>query len=306
LLALLLVGGLLYQSRYILPLQDYYGASEQLAVLQNQLQSDAIIVISDPPQSLFADRFGPLLRFVYGHDVATIRQDGEAARTFVEEMITYAEQQGKPVQLLGIQPVWPVITEELMAEPVAFIPVRLPFLENSYTGFPTAVQTVYYGLELYNLAPQTAVSPTPTLPALPLTIDVGHLDIIHIKEGVYGKEALPGPPTMRWTAERAVFTLPMVAETAVTIDVRAMIYRPDGVPEADVVVELDGVEIGRFVPDQAWQTYTFSGQAQPVNGRSRLILHTTPFNPAALQISGDQRNLGFLLDSITITPTGRP
>jgi 4-amino-4-deoxy-L-arabinose transferase-like glycosyltransferase len=300
LLALLLVGGLLYQSRYVLPLRDYYGTSEQLTALQTHLRPEAIIVISEPPQTLFVDRFGTLLRFVYGHDVATIRQDGEAARTFIEEMVAYAEQQGKPLQLLGVRPVWPVMVEELAAQPVAFVPVRLPLLENTYTGFPAVVQTVYYGLELYDLEPQTAVSPLSSL--LPLTIDVGNLDIVYIEEGVYAKEPLPGPITMRWTTERAVFTLPIAEETAVTLHLQAMIYRPAGVPEADVVVELDDVKIGRFVPDQVWQTYTFSAQAQPVNGRSRLVLHTTPFNPAALQISGDNRNLGFLLDSITIAP----
>jgi hypothetical protein len=81
-----------------------------------------------------------------------------------------------------------------------------------------------------------------------------------------------------------------------------MIYRPAGVPPAEVVVTLDGKEIGRFTPDEIWQTFVFRGQAQSPNGMSQLRFKTSTFNPARLNISGDQRDLGFLIDWINIKP----
>jgi hypothetical protein len=303
LLALLLIGGLLFQSRYVLPLREYRGALEQLAELQTHLQPGAIIVISEPSEGLFADALGPPLRFLYGHDIATIRQDGPETDAFLDDLVGYAAQQDRPLQLLGVEPVYPALRERFEAEPVAFLSLRLAFLENSYTHFPTTTQTFYYGVELYDLTPQTAVTEPPPLP---LTIDVGTLDIVYIEEGLYYKEPLPGPITMRWTAETAVFSLPIAEETAVTLEIRAMIYRPEIVPAAEVLVQLDGQEIGRFVPTQTWQTFTFSGTVRPVNSRSQLIFHTTPFNPASLALSGDNRDLGFLLDAIDISPSPLP
>jgi 4-amino-4-deoxy-L-arabinose transferase-like glycosyltransferase len=301
LLALLLVASMLYQSRYVLPLREFAGAHEQLIALQARLEPEAIIVISEPPHANFADTWGPPLRFIYGHEVATIRQDGAEAEAFIEELTAYADGHGRSLYLLGVQPVWPVLAERFSLQPLAFVPVRLALLQHSFTDFPSVVQIAYYGLELYELGPETAVSSQ--LASAPLTVDVGRLDIAYIESGVYAKEPLPGPITMRWTAETAVFALPVAEETVVTIELRAMIFRPDIVPEADVTVQLDGVEIGRFVPGKQWQTYRFTGQAHPENGRSRLTLHTTTFNPAQLQISGDNRDLGFLIDSITLLPT---
>lgn len=303
LLALLLIGGLLFQSRYVLPLREYQGAVEQLASLQTHLQPGAIILISEPSEGVFADALGPPLRFLYGHDIVTIRQDGPETNAFLDDLLAYAAQHNQPLQLLGVQPVYQPLRERFVAEPVVFLPLRLSFLENSYTHFPNARHTLYYGVELYDLTPKTAVTEPP---ALPLTIDVGALDIVYIEEGLYYKEPMPGPTTMRWTAETAVFTLPIATETAVAIEVRAMIYRPEVVPEAEVIVKLDGAEIGRFVSTQTWQTFTFSGTVKPVNGRSQLIFHTTPFNPATLALSGDTRDLGFLLDTIVISPIPLP
>ena len=81
-----------------------------------------------------------------------------------------------------------------------------------------------------------------------------------------------------------------------------MTFRPGELPATDVVVELDGAEIGRFVPEQRWQTFSFKARPQPVNGLSNLRFKSSTFNPAELQLSDDNRDLGFLLDEIKVNP----
>jgi hypothetical protein len=81
-----------------------------------------------------------------------------------------------------------------------------------------------------------------------------------------------------------------------------MTFRPGEIPPAEVVVELDGAQIGRFVPKQMWQTFSFMAKPQPVNGLSTLRFKTGTFNPAELQLSSDNRDLGFLLDEIKVNP----
>ena len=81
-----LMGGLLYQSRYVLPLRDLAGATEQLAQVASALEPEAVIVISEPATSTFADTFGPPLRFIYGHDIVTIRQSGADVDGFIDQL----------------------------------------------------------------------------------------------------------------------------------------------------------------------------------------------------------------------------
>ncbi len=96
--------------------------------------------------------------------------------------------------------------------------------------------------------------------------------------------------------------MPLANTDPLAIEVKAMTFRPGEIPPAEVVVELDGVEIGRFVPTPAWQTYSFTARPRPVNGLSTLQFKTRTFNPAELQLSADNRNLGFLLDGIKVNP----
>ncbi len=77
-----------------------------------------------------------------------------------------------------------------------------------------------------------------------------------------------------------------------------MIYRPEGVVPTPVQVLVNGRTIGQFTPTQQWETYSFT--LPPGSGIGSLQFQSDSFNPAQLQRSGDQRDLGFLLDWIEI------
>ncbi|MCB8944617.1 MAG: glycosyltransferase family 39 protein [Ardenticatenaceae bacterium] len=293
-LTALLLLGLVYQSRFVLPRTDYAGAISQLTAFHNLLQPDALIIICDPPESIFADRIGTPLRFLWGHDVATIRTDGPELADFVQEMKAYAVERQRPLQLIAINPIPTAVRQLLTLQPVTMSPIRLDMLQNTFTDYPSVRQTLYYGIEIYDVVEsggETAVTP--------LSIDIGTLDTAYIASGFYYKEQRPGDVTMRWTQTEALIEIPAYPGE-INIEVRAKIFRPETVIATPVTVWLDGDEIGQFTPDNTWQTYTFSGQTSPANSTSTLQFNSVPFTPADLGINNDTRSLGFLLDWVRI------
>ena len=134
------------------------------------------------------------------------------------------------------------------------LPLSWQALRSTYDHYPTDYQESYYEVEIYNLRATTPSS---------MTIDVGGLDAIHVDNGFYYKEPLPGPDTMRWTSNEATLSYAWSQPNPVSITIRAMIFRPEGVPETAVTVWLDDTPIGQFTPQNQWQTISLTGIAQP-------------------------------------------
>lgn len=299
LLTLGMLGGLLYQSRFVLPLRDLHGATDALLDFHEQLDPEALILISEPVSSTFADTFGPPLRFIFGHDIATIRQESDT-EAFVADLVAYAQAQERPLQLIAVAPVLESIRDQFDLEPVAFFPIRLPKLRNTFTEFPSELENVYYGIEIYNAVPQTTAA-AQSQPA-ELTIDIGTLDAAYLGDGFYGKEPLAGDVTARWTSETAVVYIPLPNTPQVEVQIQARIFRPESVAETAVILKLNNAVIGEFIPTTDWQTFTFTAETPAGDGEARLIFESETFSPARLQMSDDARDLGFLVDTIHIQP----
>jgi hypothetical protein len=95
--------------------------------------------------------------------------------------------------------------------------------------------------------------------------------------------------------------IPLPTEEPITVDVRAMVYRPEGVAADPVTVWLDGERVGEFTPGETWRIFSFPAQPRPVRGISALRFQAATFNPASLGVNNDTRDLGFLIDRVRIT-----
>ena len=299
LLALSLMTGLVYQARFVLPQRDLYGAIEQLTELNARLKPNAIVVISEPFESVFADNFGVPLRFLFEHSIATIRQDDASVLPFIDQMMTYAAEQDKPVQLIAIDPIASAVREALLLQPVEMFPVTLKVLMYSFYDYPSVIQTSYYGIDIYDVS--GVRPPAVSTSCMPIEVDIGGLDTAFIRTGFHDKELVPGAPTTRWTSGGAELDIPLSGKVPITIELRAMTFRPPNLPEADVTVWLDEQMIGRFKPSKTWQIFSFQAHSQATQGVSSLRFETATFNPANLQPSGDMRDLGFVVDWVRIT-----
>lgn len=297
-LALGLIAGLIYQSRFVLPQREFFGATDRLAQLNAQLAPNAIIVFNEKPESSLADAFGVPLRFTFDHDVATIRSEDETAVTqFLNQLLARARQENRPVQLLAIDPISPAVRNAIDLQPVGSYSMTLSTLKGVYYEYPAVQQPAFYGFEIYEVDEKRSSVANESI-----DIDIGTLDTAYIRSGFYSKEVLPDGSSARWTTDHAIIDVPVADSSPITIEVRALIFHPDDVPVPDVIVALDGHEIGHFQPlNGAWQTFAFRAAPQPINGRAVLEFRTKSFNPARLNLSADDRDLGFMLDRVRIS-----
>jgi len=295
--AILLVG-LIYQSRFVLPMREFYGAVDQLTALNARLLPGSIVIMSESSESALPDNFGVPLRYMFGHAVATIRSDDASAGEFLSRLLARAAIEARPVQLIAINPIAPVVRSSVQLQPRGVFDMRLHTLQSTFYDYPSADQSVYYGWEIYDVFRPNLTS----IVTRPITIDVGTLDTAYIRSGFHSKETLPDGTSARWTQAEAVIDVPMSATGPLSITVRALTFRPAQSPASPVSVWLDDQVLGEFTPGETWQTYSFSGLARPSNGTSSLRFKTTTFNPQQLRFSTDNRDLGFMLDQIGLAP----
>ena len=299
-LAVTLLGGLIYQSRFVLPHRDFRGLTAQMAALDAKLEPNALIILPERPQSIFSDYFGVPLRFTFGHRVLTLRQDDDVlVASAVRAALDYAAAHNMPVQLLAVEPLPAAVRRTLSLEAREMVILEFSVLESTFFSYPSRMQPVYFGLDIYDV--HGLVADVGRSLSSVIDIDIGGLDTEFVLDGFHDKERTSDGLTMRWTSDSAELLFPL-PPGPVVLEITALGFRPSGFEADEVVVYLDGVQIGQFKPlVDTWETFLFTGNAISDGGMVRLRLDTLTFNPASLQMSLDERDLGVLLDRIRIT-----
>jgi hypothetical protein len=258
---------------------------------------------------------------MFDHPIATIRVK-EAAQDqvdsieskeqnakiieFLDDLLANATEQGRPIQLLAVEPIPSIVRNDLSLQPVGDYSFTTQMLMNTYDDFPSVTQTVHYGIEIYNVFTGAAgLSADDSI-----EVDIGSIDAAYLDDGFHAKEYIPGAPTMRWTTDFARLTVPFPQDAdsqegqGWEIQVRAMIYRPDSVDPASVIVSVNDRQVGSFVPREEWSTFVFSLPNGIISSADSLQIGfaTDAFVPADIDVNNDQRSLGFLLDWIQIIP----
>ncbi|MBX2997412.1 MAG: glycosyltransferase family 39 protein [Caldilineaceae bacterium] len=318
---LALVGGLVYQDRYVTPARDFAGSLRQVNELQQRLRPDAIVLIAEPSEALFADAFGAPLQAFFDHPIATVRIGREldensdsaearqsAAQTveFLDKLKSFAVGQERPIQLLAVEPIPSIVRNHLALQPVNDYRFTTQMLMNTYDDFPSVTQIVHYGIEIYDVM----TNEDEQTGSDAVEVDIGSIDAAYLDSGFYAKEYIPGAPTMRWTEESAKLTVPMPQSGMADgsqhwdLQVRAMIYRPEGIEPAQVVVNVNNQEVGSFIPTEAWTTFVFPVSEAIISTTHSVQIQfaTDAFVPATVGVNNDQRSLGFLIDWIRLAP----
>ncbi len=133
-------------------------------------------------------------------------------------------------------------------------------------------------------------------------LDIGRDDdILWIMRGFHGREKGPGGRSVRWTAADAeVRFLLQRGERALRLAVRTCPEaRPEALP-AEPRFTWNGVATGAAFAEGSWQAVIRPSDVRA--GENRLGITCQPWRPGAVAGGRDRRELGLMVDTITLTP----
>jgi hypothetical protein len=136
LLALLWLGGLGWLARGFVSQVDYAGLTEQLVVFNETLAPGSVLLFNDSAPIGQGDFFGTPLKFLFGHDVFTVRDLSAVAEQDLVAAIDFWQNSGRTVYWFG-DPTWPQ-AQGFRAEG-AQVTLSSRHLEQSYLTKPQGV-----------------------------------------------------------------------------------------------------------------------------------------------------------------------
>lgn len=157
--AVVWLGGVAWGARGLIGQVDYSGLTVQLNALDAQLDAQAVLLFND--QSLIGqgDILGTPLRFIHGHDVLSVRVADAAVAPVLDAAIGKWLADGRSVYWIdtpGGQTTWQP-GEALIQQSSYRLEVQR--LENTYTHRPTAIETLLWQGDVYQILPPMGAAP---------------------------------------------------------------------------------------------------------------------------------------------------
>jgi len=285
-----------YAARTVVRQVDYRGLLAQLEPWAEALDPDAVILFDDDQPVSTGATVGTPLRYLFDYTVFDLQETYLTAETW-EELVHTWQAQGRPVLIaVGPQGVRePFAQWSLASLPVLWLDTTV--LESSYYKFPQQVLRTTLSLELYELLPAASDA------VYPLRIDVGSDDFFYLGEGWHGKERLPGDTTMRWTSDAAEINLPAGAieddDAQLRFQMAASAHAGQAPTEVRLRYGTQIVALWQVGTDFAAYEATLPASALQ-DGPLSLWLETDAWSPAALGLGADARDLGVMVDWISV------
>jgi hypothetical protein len=241
--------------------------------------------------------FGLPLAYIYARNVLTLdspRPDKAAFAAFVE----WARTRYKRVLFMGGGGT-DLLSHRYGVEAIWTDRYQIPEFESSLNALPRMVRYKEFEYSIYEFVAPAARSEGA------FDLDVGTSDDVHVLR-FRAKERSEGR-TFRWTGRVSAISVPSMPATAreVTL-VLSDGGRPAAAPVADVEVFLHNQLLGRIEVDGPFRSYTLqippdlASRAAAAADPVELRLVTTQWNPSLVLGTSDDRELGVMLDRVTI------
>jgi hypothetical protein len=282
-----------HYARASAPVADYVefaGVVPQVEELARQIRDDDLLIVESRDAGGDIHIVGLPLAYIYARNVLVLnsaRPDRDALLAFVD----WARTRYARVLFLGGAGS-DLVSTGFHATHIWRDRYEVPEYESVLNGYPRGPRARKFDYAVYQLTPGPADHR--------LDIDVGAEDDVYVVR-FGGKEESEGR-TFRWTAERSMLTFASLPEP---VDEVVLIAsdggRPDAAPPARVEVWLDDVRIGVIEIDGPFRPYTLTIPPQIVSGDPiELRLNSVLWNPAKVLGSPDDRELGVMIDRVTV------
>jgi hypothetical protein len=236
---------------------------------------------------------GTPLRYLFNRTVFDLQEE-YVTPEILESLISQWQAQNRPVLLaVGPNGVREPFVRWTLA-PLTGLWLDSKVLESSYFHFPQEILRATSTLELYKfeVGDDAAV--------FPLRIDVGVSDFIYLGAGWHGKERLPDGTTVRWTGGAVELMFPSPHSTAgdMHLKIRMVASAHSGQAPTEVRLRNGADTVASWQVGATWAEYETTLPA-PMLGAG-LVLETDVWNPAALGLGQDTRDLGVMVDWISV------
>ncbi len=267
------------------------GALEQTAALARVFPENAAVLVSPELAGTHVQT-----SLAYLHDIDTIliqeQQPGERLRDVVLDWLS----RGREVFIVVSRQGFSFPAPELTLSEFRNIRIDVLTLEQTTDRLPQALVESSAGMRILQVVRGDGI----TVPAR-TAVNIGNPadDIVSNLEGFYAAEQDPAAGPYRWSRELASFAIP--AGDRVMLVVAG--GRPAGAPPAEISVWTGRYQIAdSLVVENQPQAITLDIPPSERAGPTELMIRSTVFQPEALGLSPDTRNLGVRVYRADILP----
>ncbi|MEX1129187.1 MAG: glycosyltransferase family 39 protein [Vicinamibacterales bacterium] len=276
---------------------EYAGLIPRIEALAAQFGDRDLVIVESRDAGGDTHVFGLPLAYIYARNVLVLDSARPDKATFAA-FIAWAETRYDRVLFLGGGGT-DLLSHSYGVRAIWSDQYQVPEYQSALNAFPRAVRQKEFQYGVYEFTPPVPRSD------MWFDLDVGTKDDLHVVR-FRAKEASEGR-TFRWTgAASAVTVTTMPAGAREVTLVMGDGGRPPAAPPAMVQVFLHNQLLGRIEVDGDVRPYTLAvppelaARAAAASEPVELRLVTTMWNPAKVLGSPDDRDLGVMLDRVTI------
>ncbi|MBI4320012.1 MAG: glycosyltransferase family 39 protein [Chloroflexi bacterium] len=290
-LGLVLVGSLVQPNLPFLGHVELKGAEQQLARMAASLPEDGVILVES---SVAGGRLATPLQYIFDRTVFELPKESLADGR-LPALVDKWRSEGRRIFWATTSNEWPSPAGANGLSYLATHTIVLPEAELAVDRLPERVESFVGIADVYEFVP---AGQQPEAVALEVDLDSGG----NLVSGLYPSADADGVGKVRWTAGATRVALPKWDfSRPAELLLKAAGGRPGYLPVAKMSVSLNGESLGDYVLSKEFHVYRVPIPANRVHTDSPVLeLVAETWNPKALRISSDQRDLGVLLNSIRI------
>ena len=293
---ILLGNSYLRAARPVIEHVEYAGVIPALERLAGSVRDGDLLLVESRDSGSDAHVFALPLAYIYARNVLVLSSPRPDPETF-SAFLDWARERYSRIYFLGgggtelLSPLW-------SARPVSSQRFQVPEYESAMNAYPRTIRRKEFDFGIYELLPAA-----PGVPA-EFDLDVGLRDDLHVVR-FHAKENADGR-TLRWSGRQSFVTVvplpPSVHEVEIVMSSGG---RPPAAPPADVSVRFNDHLLGTVRVADGFRPYTFqvppdAAAAAAQSPTPRLQLVTPVWNPHAVLGSGDDRELGVMVDRVQV------
>lgn len=265
------------------------GAADQVAELAGIFPDNAVVLVSPELAGTHVQT-----SLAYLHDIDTILVQERHAGTYLHGLVLDWAARGRQVFILVGPRGFSFPAPDLALSTLRRVRLDTLTLEQTRQRLPQALVPSVADMQILRVASGGA-APART------TVDIGNPadDLLASLEGFHAAEQDPVSGAYRWSQAVSSFTVPAGGRVLLTVAGA----RPAGAPPAEIFVWTGTTLLAeRVAVGYEPQTLTLDIPPEERGSPTRLTITSTIFQPQALGLSADTRNLGVQVHRARVVP----